>query len=127
MVILTTCCLLSLAFDELPDGEQIPYAKELESQDDGLISINSSSSEALYSSRKLHPSVLISDGIPPVPFRLLKQVELGLFVEMGNCLIYIGYFTYRIVFQQIPVVPRGSFLNGLPIIVTRLVFELIKQ
>ena len=127
MVILTTCCLLSLAFDELPDGEQIPYVKELGSQDDDLISNDSSSSEALYSSRKLHPPVLISDGIPPVPLRLLKRVKQGLFVEMSNCLIYISYFTYRIVFQQIPVVPRGSSLNGLPIIVTRLVFEMTKQ
>ena len=84
MVILTTCCLLPLAFDEFPDGEQIPYVKELGSQDDDLISIDSSSSEALHSSRKLHPPVLISDGIPPVPLRLLKQVEQGLFVEMAE-------------------------------------------
>ena len=84
MAILTTCCLLSLAFDEIPDGEQIPHVKELGSQDDDLISINSSSSEALYSSRKLHPPVLISDGIPPVPLRLLKRVEQGLFVEMAK-------------------------------------------
>ena len=84
MAILTRCCLLSLDFDELPDGEQIPHVKELGSQDNDLISIDSSSSEALYSSRKLHPPVLISDGIPPVPLRVLKRVEQGLFVEMAE-------------------------------------------
>ena len=84
MVILTTCCLLSLAFDELPDGEQIPYVKEPGSQDDDLVSIDSPSLEALYSSRKLHPPVLISDGIPPVPLRLLKQVEQGPFCRDGR-------------------------------------------
>ena len=52
---------------KLPDDEQIPHVKELGSQDDDLISIDSSSSEALYPSRKLHLPVLISDGIPPVP------------------------------------------------------------
>ena len=76
--------LLSLAFDELPDGEQIPHVKELGSQDDDLISIDRSSSEALYSSRKLYPPVLISDGISPVPLRLLKRIKQGLFVEIAE-------------------------------------------
>ena len=82
--ILTACCLLSLAFNELPDGEQIPHVKELGSQDDDLISIDSSSSEALYPSRKLHLPVLISDAIPPIPLRLVKRVEQGLFIEMAE-------------------------------------------
>jgi len=75
MAILTVYCLLSLAFDKLPDGEQIPYVKELGSQDDDLISIDSLSSEILYSSRKLLLLVLINDGISLVPLRLVKQVE----------------------------------------------------
>ena len=72
------------AFDEIPDGEQIPHIQELGSHDDDLISIDSSSSEALYSSKKLHPPVLISNGIPPIPLRLVKRVEEGLFIEMAE-------------------------------------------
>ena len=72
---------IPLAFDELPDGEQIPHVQQL---DDDFISIDSSSSGFVYSSKKLHPPVLISNGIPPVPLKLVKRVEEGLFVEMAE-------------------------------------------
>jgi len=76
--------LFPLAFDKLPDGEQISHVKELGYQDDDLSSIDSLSSKALYSFRKLHSPVLISDGIPPTPLRLVKQVKQGLFVETAE-------------------------------------------
>ena len=50
---------------------------------DNLISVGSSSSEALYSSKKLHPLVMISNGISPVLLRLVKWVEQGL-LEMAE-------------------------------------------
>ena len=73
-----------LAFDEHTGDEQLPHIQEMGSFDDDLISVGSSSSEALYSSNKLHPPVLISNGIPPVPLRLVKRVEQGLFIEMAE-------------------------------------------
>ena len=76
--------LLLLAFDELPEGDQIPHIQELGSHKDDLISIDSSCSEALYTSKKLHPPVLLRNSIPPVPLRLVKLVEAGLFVEMAE-------------------------------------------
>ena len=47
---------------------------------------NSNDSDTPFPSEKLHPPVLVSNDLPPIPFRLVKRVEDGLFVEMAELL-----------------------------------------
>jgi len=56
-----------------------------------LVSIDSDDSDVVSKTETLHPPVLISNGLPPVPFRLVKRVDDGLFVEMAELLPdYLG-------------------------------------
>jgi len=66
------------ASDDLPDGSQLSHIPELE---DDTISIDSHTSDNDSQAEKL---VLISNGLPPIPARLLRRVEEGLFVEMAE-------------------------------------------
>jgi len=61
-----------------PLGQQL--TKELE---DDIVSIDSSDPEDLLQTEKL---TLISNGLPPIPNKLVQRVEEGLFVEMADLL-----------------------------------------
>ena len=76
------------AYDESPGGSQLSHIQQLglHSDYDELLSTDSDDSDTPFPSEKLHPPVLISNGLPPIPFRLVKRVEDGLFVEMAELL-----------------------------------------
>jgi len=70
--------------DELPNGDALPHVQQLGSYPDDLVSVSSSDSESTHSSVKLQPPVLISDCLPPIPAKLVKRVQEGLFIEMAE-------------------------------------------
>ena len=75
--------LPSVALDKLPAG--VPsHIQQLDSHSDELVSITCSDTEPASKSEKLQPPVLLSNSLPPVPTRLVKRVEQGLFMEMAE-------------------------------------------
>ena len=76
------------AYNESTDGSQLSHIQQLglHSDYDELLSIDSDDSDTPFPSEKLHPLVLISNGLPPIPFRHVKCVEDGLFGEMAELL-----------------------------------------
>ena len=79
---------MSCSADESADGCELPHIRQLEvhPDSDDLLSIDSHDSDETSPSEKLRPPVLISNGLPPIPSRLTKRVEDGLFVEMAELL-----------------------------------------
>ena len=79
---------VSCLAEEPADGHDLSHIEQLEDNSDSgdLISINSRDSNETFSPKKSRPAVLISNGFPPIPFRLVKRVEDGLFVEMSELL-----------------------------------------
>ena len=79
---------MSCLVDESTGGHDLSHVQQLEvdSDSDDFLSINSHDSDVISSSEKLRPPVLVSNGFPPIPFRLIKRVEDGLFVEMAELL-----------------------------------------
>ena len=73
-------CVLPAAPDDFPDSSRLSHILEL---DDEIASINSDDTGDLPQAEKL---ILISNGLPPIPARLVKRVEDGLFVEMAELL-----------------------------------------
>ena len=55
-------------------------------QSDDHININSSDSDASFKTEKLQQPILISNGLPLVPARLVRRAEEGLFIEMAELL-----------------------------------------
>ena len=80
--------LVSCSADESADGCELPHIQQLEvhPDSDDLLSIDSHDSDETSPSEKSRPPVLISNGLPPIPSRLMKRVEDGLFVEMAELL-----------------------------------------
>ena len=76
------------AYNESPGGSQLSHIQQLglHSDYDELLSMDSNDSDTPFPSEQLHPPVLISNGLPPIPLRLVKHVEDGLFVEMAELL-----------------------------------------
>lgn len=68
------------ASEDLPDSNQLRHIQELE---DDIVSIDGSDPEDLFQTEKL---TLISNGLPPIPNKLVQRVEQGLFVEMAELL-----------------------------------------
>ena len=68
---------IPLAFDELPDGEQIPHVQQL---DDDLISLL----RVRVLIQEVAPTSTEQQRHPPDPLKLVKRVEEGLFVEMAE-------------------------------------------
>ena len=66
------------ALDDLSDDDQLSHIVELEGE---TISIDSHNLDEDSQNDK---PALISNGLPPIPARLLKRVENGLFVEMAE-------------------------------------------
>ena len=79
---------MSCSADESTDGCELPHIRQLEvhPDSDDLLSIDSHDSDETSPSEKSRPPVLISNGLPPIPSRLMKRVEDGLFVEMAELL-----------------------------------------
>ena len=79
---------VSCSADESTDGCELPHIRQLEvhPDSDDLLSIDSHDSDETSPSEKSRPPVLISNGLPPIPSRLMKRVEDGLFVEMAELL-----------------------------------------
>ena len=79
---------MSCSADESADGCELPHIRQLEvhPDSDDLLIIDSHDSDETSPSEKSRPPVLISNGLPPIPSRLMKHVEDGLFVEMAELL-----------------------------------------
>ena len=80
--------LSSLAFDDLPVSNQLTHVREIgdpanSSDVPGTVTPNPSSSVPMD---RHQPPILICNSLPPVPPRLVKRVEDGLFVEMFELL-----------------------------------------
>ena len=73
-------CIPSAASEDLPDTNQLRHIQEL---DDDIVSIDSSDPGDLFQTEKL---TLISNGLPPIPNKLVQRVEERLFVEMAKLL-----------------------------------------
>ena len=74
----TLVCVLLVAPDDLSDDDQLSHIAELE---DETISIDSHDADEDLQNDK---PVLISKRLLPIPAKLLKRVENGLFVEMAE-------------------------------------------
>ena len=72
--------VLPAAPDDLLNSSRLSHIPEL---DDEIASIDSNDTADLSQTEKL---ILISNGLPPIPVRLVKRVEDGLFVEMAELL-----------------------------------------
>jgi len=70
---------------KLPDSSQLSYIQQLDPHFN-LDDLDNDDSDAVSTTETLYPPVLISNGLPPVPFRLVKHEEDGLFVEMADYL-----------------------------------------
>ena len=66
--------------DDLPDSSLLSHIPELNGE---IASIDTDDTGDLSQTKKL---ILISNGLPPIPARLVKRVKDGLFVEMAELL-----------------------------------------
>jgi len=71
----------ALALDLLPDGEQLRHMRELGNTPPPVTKPSNSAATG-----KPPPPVLISDGLPPVPAKLVKRIHDGSYVEMAELL-----------------------------------------
>jgi len=76
----TWLCIPPAASEDLPDSSRLRRIQELEND---IVSIDSSDPEDLFQTWKL---TMISNGLPPIPNKLVQRVEEGLFVEMAELL-----------------------------------------
>jgi len=79
---------VSCPADKSTDGQELSHIHQLEvhSDSEDILSTDSHDSQESASPKKSRPPVLISNGLPPILFRLMKRVEDGLFVEMAELL-----------------------------------------
>jgi len=77
---------VSYLAEKSPDDHTLSHIQQLESDSADASSIDSDNLNETLPPRKSHPPVLISNGFPPIPFRLVKRVEDGLFVKMAELL-----------------------------------------
>jgi len=77
---------VSYLAEEPPDDHTLSHIQQLETDSADISSTDSDDLNETPPPGKSHPPVLISNGFPPIPFRLVKRVEDGLFVEMAELL-----------------------------------------
>ena len=73
------CVSSFLAFDDLPGSEELQHVREIHSP-------RQTDVEHQSTSQKRSPPILICNGLPPVPAKLLKRVEDGMYIEMSELL-----------------------------------------
>jgi len=80
---------VSYLADEPLDDHILSHIQQLESDSADASSIDSDDLNETLPPGKSHPPVLISNGFPPIPFRLVKRVEDRLFFEMAELPSYL--------------------------------------
>jgi len=77
---------VSYLAEEPQDSHTLSHIQQLESDSEDFSSIDHEDLDETLPPGQSHPPVLVSNGFPPIPFKLVKRVEDGLFVEMAELL-----------------------------------------
>ena len=83
--IICATIILLLALNQLPSGPQLQHAPQMGEQPTPPAPLPpTTSSQASRSESSMSPPVILSSCLPPVPAKLVRRIQDGLFVEMGE-------------------------------------------